>query len=108
MPLKFGKLLVVTFENYTLRYMELDVRILADIFEDVCENNLKTYHLDPAHYFTGPGLPWDSMLKYTKVQLELLEDIDMVMFIEKGIRGGISQCSNRYVRANNKYMSDFD
>ena len=97
-----------TFKNFLELYNISDVLLLADVFEtfrDVC---LKNYGLDPAHYYTAPGLAWDAMLKMTKINLELLSDVDMLLMIEKGIRGGISIISNRYGKANNKYMKDFN
>ena len=51
--------------------------IIADVFENFRDNCLEAYGLDPAHYYTTPGLTWDAMLKYTKVELEMLTDIDM-------------------------------
>lgn len=48
------------------------------------------------------------MLKYTKVKIELISEIDQFLYVEKGIRGGASQCSKRYARANNKYMDNFN
>ena len=83
-----------------------DVLVLADVFENFRNVCNKNYDLDPAHYYTSPGLAWDAALKMTKIRLELLSDYDMILMIKKGIRGGISMISNKYGVANNKYMED--
>ena len=79
-------------------------RLLTDIMENFRETSLKIYKLDPVWYYTTPGFAWDCMLKTTKQKLELLTDVDMLLMFERAKRGGISQCSNRYAKANNKYM----
>ena len=67
------------------------------------------YGLDPAWYFTEPGLAWDATLKITKVELELLSDPDMLLMIESGVRGAIATISLRHAKANNEYMgTEFD
>ena len=67
-----------------------------------------TYASDPAHYITAPALAWDAMFKMTSIKLELLTDPDMYLLFQKGIRGGVSTITNRYSKANNKYMEDFN
>ena len=97
-----------TFKDFLSVYNTSDVLLLADVFEKFRDICLKNYGLDPAHYYTAPGLAWDAMLKMTKINLELLSDVDMLLMIEKGIRGGISIISNRYGKANNKYMKKYN
>ena len=97
-----------TMRDYHDLYLKSDVLLLSDVienFRDVCLDN---YHLDPMFYYTAPGLAWDACLKITKIELELLTDYDMLMMIEKGIRGGVSMISTRYGKANNPYMKDYD
>ena len=93
-------------EDYHNLYNQVDVLLLADVFENFRDICVKNYKLDPAHYYTAPGLAWDAALKGTEVELELLSDMDMLLMVEKGIRGGVSMISNRYGKSNNKYMGD--
>ena len=71
-------------------YLLTDVLLLADIFGSVPSTCQGQYGLDPVYHYTSPGVPWDAMLKKTGVELELLMDPDLYLFVEKGIRGGVS------------------
>ena len=102
---KFG---FKTFKDFHNHYLKKDVLFLADVFEKFISTNLEYYNLDACHYFSAPGLSWDAMLKMTKVELEKISDPDIHLFIEKGMRGGISYVSKRYTKANDQNCPDYD
>ena len=85
-----------------------DVLLLAHVCENFRDMCLKIYELDPAKFFSAPGLAWQAALKKTGVELELLTDIDMLLMVQKGIRGGMCHAIRHYAKANNKYMNHYD
>ena len=89
-------------------YSKKDVLLLADVFEKIIDTCLKFYKLDPCHYYSSLRLSWDAKLEITGVKLEKISDIDMYVFIQKGLRRGISYIAKRYSEANNKYMKNYD
>ena len=91
-----------------LTFIDSYILLLEDVFENFQKTCVQYYKLDPCHYFTSPELSWDAMIKMTDIKLELMTDVDMFQFIEKGMRGGISYIANRYGKANNKYMKTYD
>ena len=78
------------------------------MFENFREKCIEIYELGQAHFVSGPRLPWEDCLKKTGVRLVLLTDSDMLLMIEEGIRGGMSEAIHRYAKANNKYMNNYD
>ena len=92
--------------DYHDLHVQTDTLLLADVFEKFREKCIEIYGLDPSYFYSAPGLAWQACLKKTEVKLELLTDIDMLLMIEKGIRGGMCQSTHRYAKANNKYMKN--
>ena len=104
----FNKFKLNNLGDYHDLYVQSDTLLLADVFENFRDMCLKEYELDPAHFLSLPGLAWQACLKKTNVELELLTDYDMLLMVEKGIRGGICHSLHRYAKANNKYMKNYN
>src|SRR5207244_12290213 len=103
-----AELEVKTLGEYHDLYLKSDVLLLADVFENFRKTCLEYYKFDPCHYFSAPGLAWDACLKMTDISLELISDIDKYLFIEKGLRGGVSIITHRKETANNKNMKSYN
>ena len=82
--------------------------LLADVFENFQDTCRNLYELDPAKFFSVPSLAWQVALKKNKVKFDLITDIDILLFVEKGFREIICHSIYRYAKANNKYMKDYD
>ena len=81
------------------------------VFKDSEIKYLGEYHdfyVQSNSFLSAPRLAWQAALKKTKVKINLSNDIDMLLMIEKGIRGGIYHLIYRYAKAKNKYMKDYD
>ena len=94
--------------DYHDLFVKSDTLLLADVFENFRNACMNNYELDPAHFVSLPGLAWQACLKKTNVKLELITDYDMLLMIEDGVRGGICHAIQRYAKANNKYMNDYN
>ena len=81
---------------------------MTDVFKKFVSTCFDYYILDPSHYFSSPGLGWDAMLKMTEIELKLISDIKMYLFIEKGMRGRISYIAKTFNKSNNKFMKSYD
>ena len=93
-------------KDYHNLHLKCDV-LLSAVFEKFRNNSLRNYGLCPSHHLSPLGLSWDTIFKTTKIKLELIPDLDMDIFFEKGTRGGIPYISNRYSKANNKYLKSY-
>ena len=72
-------------------YLKTDVPLLSNVFETFSNNCLEYSKLDPAHFYTSPGLAWQACLRKMSAKLKLLTDPDMLLMFERSIRGGITQ-----------------
>ena len=99
---------IKTLGEYHDLYLKTDVLLLTDVFEKFIKTYLDYFGLDPCHNFSAPELSWDARLKMGGVILKLISDINMHIFIEKGMRGGISYIAKKHSKINNKYMKNYD
>ena len=91
---------IKTLGEYHGLYLKTDMLLLCDVFEKIISVCIEYYCLDPCHYFSSLGLSWDAMLKMIGIQLEKINNIDVHLFLEKEMRGGISNISKRYSKSD--------
>ena len=84
-------------------YLKTDICHLSDVFQKFSNFVYKTYNLDPRHSYTLPGFSWQSMLKITKIELQLISDSDVYLFLMDAIRGGICVVNKKHVTSDNIY-----
>ena len=97
-----------TLKDYHDLYMELDTHLLADIFERFRSESMEHYKIDPAHFCTAPALSWHACLKHTGVKLDIIGDVDMNLFIDSALMGGVSAARNPHLKANNPQVQGYD
>ena len=104
----FNEFKLKSIGDYLRLYNESDVLQLCDVFvyfRNLCFNQSG---LDIAHFLTIASYSWNACLKHTKIELELITDVDMYNFLELGMRGGICSVFKRLATANNPYVENYD
>lgn len=94
--------------EYSDLYLRTDCLLLADIFKNFRKWTLKTYKIEPLHFVSLPSLSMSCALKQSKVKLQLIDDPDIYLMIEQGMRGGITQCTTRHALANVRGTDTFN
>ena len=94
--------------DYHDLHVQSDKFLLSNTFGNFQNMCHKICQLDPGCFLTAPGLVWRATLKKTKVELEALTEIDMLLMVEICIRDGICHANHCYTEANNKYMKGYD
>ena len=89
--------------DYSILYLKTDICHLSDVFQKFSNFAYETYKIDPRHSYTLPGFSWQAMLKMIKIELELISDSDMYLFLMDTIRGGICVVNKKFVKADNIY-----
>ena len=89
--------------EYSILCLKTDICHLSDVFQNFSNFACETYNLDPRHSYTLSGFSWQSMLKMTKIEFELISDSDMYLFLMDTIRGGITVCNKKFVEVDNIY-----
>ena len=92
------------FQDYHELYLQTDVMLLTDIFEEFRTMCLREYKVDPAGYISLPAMSWDAMLRLTEVSLELFQPQthEVMTRFERAIRGGISIATKRHAIESDK------
>ena len=97
-----------TIRDYHNLYLKSDVTLLADFFEKFRKMCMDYYGLEAAYYFSASSMSWDSALKMTGIELEIIDNEPQYTFFEQSIRGGVSQISLRKATANTPKMENYD
>jgi hypothetical protein len=100
------------FRDYHDIYLESEVLLLADIFQDFRIQTRKNIDIDPLHYISLLSMAFDGAVKkgkeFFEPSIDLLSNLDMYIMFERGIQGGVSQITQRYAKANNPYLEGYD
>ena len=94
--------------EYHYFYVQADTLQLADVFKNFRKMCMDIYGFDPARFLSAPNLAWQACLKITSVSLELITNMDILLMLEKDIRGGMCQAVVPLAKANNKYLKNYD